>query len=52
METGFIAIGSLLVVQLVGFAYGYGKITQKLNDVCQKVQRNEMRLDKLEGARK
>ena len=41
MEAGFIGIGALLIVQLVGFTYGYGKLTQKVNDICRRLNRIE-----------
>ena len=56
MIVGFISIGLLVVIQLVTFAYGYGKINQKvsnvdkrLNDLSHILEVLERRIGKLEG---
>lgn len=39
ITAGFISIGALMIVQLVAFAYGYGKLNQKLSDNCEKTNK-------------
>jgi hypothetical protein len=39
ITAGFISIGVLMIVQLVAFAYGYGKLNQKLTDNCEKTNK-------------
>ena len=36
-SVGFISIGAVLMLNLVGVAYSYGKQTQKLNDLCRRM---------------
>lgn len=56
MEAGFIATITLIVIQLIGFAYGYGKLNQKvgsidnrLNDLSHRFDKVEDRVGRLEG---
>ena len=53
---GFVSVGALVVIQLVAFAYGYGKlngkvasIDKRLNDLSHLYENIEGRLGKLEG---
>lgn len=53
---GFASIGILIAIQLVAFAYGYGKVNQKvndishqLNDLSHKFNSVESRVGRLEG---
>ena len=34
---GFISISAVLMLNLIGVAYSYGKHTQKLNDLCRRM---------------
>jgi len=34
---GFISIGTVLFLNLIGVAYSYGKHSQKLNDLCRRM---------------
>ena len=56
MIVGFIGTAILIVIQLVTFAYGYGKIHQRvssidkrLNDLSHSLEAIEKRVGKLEG---
>jgi NRPS condensation-like uncharacterized protein len=42
---GFITIGMLIFLQLIAFAYGYGKLNQKVNDSCNRLTRIEKSLN-------
>ena len=53
---GFVSVGALVVIQLVAFAYGYGKlngkvasIDKRLNDLTHRYDIMEERIGKLEG---
>jgi len=46
MTGALIGIGFALVVQIGLFAYGYGKLNQKVSDLCGRISRLE---DKLNG---
>jgi len=48
LDAGQITIISLVLVQLIAFAYGYGKLSQKVNDICKKAGENSGRIDRLE----
>ena len=39
----------LMVVQLVFFAFGYGRLSQKVDDFCKRADRLEDRLNKFEA---
>lgn len=45
MIEALVGIGALVVINIVAVAYGYGKTTQKLNDLCR-------RMDRIEGCGK
>jgi len=45
MTIGIIGICSLLVVNIVGVAYGYGKLTQKVKGIDTRVERIESNLN-------
>lgn len=49
---GFISIGLMVFLQIILFGYGYGKLSQKVNDVCKSQEdlRNEVRTIKKETA--
>ena len=56
MESGFIGLGIMVVIQISLFAYGYGKLNDKvasidkrLNDLSHRFDRVEDRVGKLEG---
>jgi len=56
MEVGFIGLGIMVVIQIALFAYGYGKLNDKvgnidkrLNDLSHRFDRVEDRVGKLEG---
>ena len=40
---GFVTLGLLAICNLLAFAYGYGKLTQKVNDLCRRLDRLERR---------
>lgn len=52
MDTGItaalIGIGMLVIINIVAVAYSYGKLSQKVNDFCQRVDR----LEKIENGGK
>ena len=45
---GFTSIGGLVVVQLIAFAYGYGKIVQKVSNIDKRLNDLSHRFDKIE----
>jgi len=54
--SGFISIIVLLIIQVVAFAYGYGKIVQKvsnidlnMNDLSNRFKSSERRIQNLES---
>ena len=52
MELGFITLGGLVIVQLITFAYGYGKLTQKVKDISQRLNDFSHRIEKIENREK
>lgn len=46
---GFISIGVLVVIQIVCFAYGYGKLSQKVNDSADRINKVEKRQSSMNG---
>ena len=38
---GFVSLGLLIVIQLGLFAYGYGKLKQKVDDLCNRIIKAE-----------
>jgi len=49
LTLGFITIILLVLIQIALFAYGYGKISQKVTDISKVVDKNVERLEKLES---
>lgn len=45
---GMMTIAALVVIQIGMFAYGYGKLRQKVDDLCKKVEDNTSRINNLE----
>ena len=43
----FISVGSLIIVQIGVFLYGYGKLSQKVDDLCKRVDKVDQRLNHL-----
>ena len=41
MDGGTIGVIALLVVNIVAVAYSYGKLSQKVNDLCRRMDRVE-----------
>lgn len=39
-----IAVGVLVVINIVTVAFGYGRMTQKVSDLCRRVKRVEAKL--------
>ena len=48
METGFVTIIVLVSIQLVSFAFGYGKIVGKVNSIDKRLNDLSHRFDKME----
>ena len=42
---GFVGIGLMVLVQIVMFAFGYGKISQKVSDLCKRVEGLEKKVN-------
>ena len=39
---GFISIAVLVIINIAIVAYGYGKLSQKVNDACRRIGRLEL----------
>ena len=42
---GFVSIGLMVLVQIIIFAFGYGKISQKVSDLCKRVEGLEKKVN-------
>jgi len=42
---GFVGIGLMVLMQIIMFAFGYGKISQKVSDLCKRVEGLEKKVN-------
>jgi len=49
LTLGFVSIIFLVLIQISMFAYGYGKLSQRVKDISETVEKNVQRLEKLEA---
>ena len=42
---GFVGIGLMVLVQIIMFAFSYGKISQKVSDLCKRVEGLEKKVN-------
>ena len=49
---GAVSGGSVMIIlNLTFFAYGYGKMSQKVDDLCSRLKRVEDKVDKINGGK-
>ena len=47
---GFISLAILIIVQITLFAFGYGKLSQKVTDYCNRIDKLEQKVGLIESS--
>jgi len=45
MLIGFLSIAVLVIIQIAMFSFGYGKLSQKVNDACRRIGKLEEKVN-------